>query len=241
MYKHFLLSIQLGKNIRTHIYISITRHQKVRLYVFAPTYHSNIRAELAMPDDGNAIAAKLLEHKDDKTQRAELLLFLFRSMPAVTDTLHKTDRAQQIKIYNLFLELCKNRKSLVGYFIKVAGTNTFDLQGRFPDVNDDEADHPPDAGNHLGTVTGRRWIVAIFAAIIQFGEYIKDVPVWQQSMIAYTNHVKNYIKKDALKIEENEEWSPAMERCWRDALLVASQGFKVDQPLSGELPAKTQD
>jgi hypothetical protein len=237
---HSFLILHLAKEIFNHPYKYYSK-PKGKSNLSAHVYHSDIRAVSVMtpPADGNELAAELIENKDDKTQRVELLLFLFRSMPAVTDSLHKADRAKQIEIYNLFLELCKNRKSLVAYFVKVARLNTFELQGRCPDDNDDEADRPFDAGNHLGSQTGRRWIVAIFSAIIQFGMYIKDVPDWQQNMIAFTNHVKNNIKKDALKIEEKEEWSPAMERCWRDALLVASQGFKVDPPLSGELPTET--
>jgi hypothetical protein len=229
---HSFLILYLAKETFNHPYTYYSK-PKGKSKLSAHAYHSDIRAVSVMtpPAKGDELAAELIENKDDKTQRVELLLFLFRSMPAVTDALRKTDRAKQIEIYNLFLELCKNRKSLVGYFGKVARLNTFELQGRCPNDNDDEADRPFDAGNHVGSQTGRRWIVAIFAAIIQFGGYIKDVPDWQQSMIAYTDYVKKHIIKEGLK---EDEFPPVMERCWRNALLVASQGFKVDQPLSGE-------
>jgi hypothetical protein len=235
---HSFLILHLAKEIFNHPYTDYSK-PKGRSKLSAHAYHSDIRAVSVMtpPADGNEVAAKLLE--DDKPKLPELLLFLFKSMPGITDALYKTERAQLIRIYNQVLQLCEHDKGLIEYFWKVTSKNTFERQGRIPHESDKEVDRPFDAGNHIGATTGRRWIVAIFAAALECCWFLDDAPdKWSQPN-EYREHVKNFMLEKKREEEvEPEWWVPAMKRCWSDAVLVESKHFIVDPPLSGELPAK---
>jgi hypothetical protein len=184
--------------------------------------------------DGNEVSEELLKIEDYKIKRAELLLFLFKCMPGVTDAQYKTRKARQMAVYDQFLTACRRRKDIVEYFRKVAGRNMFELQGIFPD--DSYAvgvDRPFDAGNHLGESTGRRWAVALCAAAIELGQRFKDADYSNLGWNNYTERVKAHILKHVFNDYE-DTWVPVMNRCWRDALLVQSEKFKGTELRTGE-------
>jgi hypothetical protein len=49
-----------------------------------------------------------------------------------------------------------------------------------------------------------------------------------------------YMRKNGPRVEGWDE-DDAMDRCWRDALLVEDKHFFVEEPLSGEPQAKTKE